>query len=131
MTWAKPAVSIKIGPSLVTQRDQMMMAVGNVDITSSCEGSINEQCVEGTPKCRSKKRMLQESMNDKENIPDGDSTVSCTEKEVLKPPAKRLLLDRNTTVKKNSKTKATVKARSNRKQIALLQGQRQLTSFFR
>ena len=110
----------------------MMMAVGNVDITSSCEGSINEQCVEGTPKSRSKKRMLQESLFDKENIPDRDSTVSCAKKEVSKPPAKRMLLDRDTTVKKNSKTKAcTVKARSNRKQIALLQGQRQLTSFFR
>ena len=109
----------------------MVTGVGDVDITSYA-GSINEQCVEGTPKCRSKKRMLQESMYDKENIPDGDSTVSCTDqKEVSKPPAKRMLLDRHTTVKMNSKTKPTVKARSNRKQIALLQGQRQLTSFFR
>ena len=120
-----------MGPNLVTKREQMMTAVGDIDITSSYDGSIDEQCVEETPKCRSKKRMQQESTDDKENIPDGESTVTCAEKEVSKPPAKRMLLDRDITVKKNSKSKATVKARSNKKQIALLQGQRQLTSFFR
>ena len=84
-----------MGPNLVTKREQMMTAVGDIDITSSYDSSIDEQCVEETPKCRSKKRMQQESTDDKENIPDGESTVTCAEKEVSKPPAKRMLLDRD------------------------------------
>ena len=66
-------------------------------------------------------------MYDKENIPSEDSV----DREVSKPPAKRILLERDTTGKKNSKGKVTGKAKSNRKQIKLLQGQRQLTNFFR
>ena len=136
MNWAKPAISIKVGPSPDTEKDHMRTAAVNSDILSSYESSVNKQCVyddEGTPKCRSKKRTLKESMNDKENIPakDTSSTVSCAEKEVSKPPAKRMLLERDTTGKKNSKSKVTGKARSTKKQIALLQGQRQLTNFFR
>lgn len=131
MSWAKPAVSIKIGPSPATKGDQMMMTAANNDITGSYESHVEEQSVEGTPKCRSKKRTLKESMYDKENILAGDDAVSCVERGASKPPAKRMLLERDTTGKKNSKAKTAGKARSNRKQIALLQGQKQLTNFFR
>lgn len=127
MSWAKPAVSIKIGPSPATERDQMMGAAVSTDVISSHKNSIIEECIEGTPKCHSKKRTLKESMYDKENIPSEDSI----DREVSKPPAKRILLERDTTGKKNSKGKVTGKAKSNRKQIKLLQGQRQLTNFFR
>lgn len=126
MSWAKPAISIKIGPSPATKRDQMMTAAINTDIISSYKDSVNEKSVEGTPKCRSKKRTLKESMFDKENIPVAENT----EKEASKPPAKRILLERDTTGMKNSKGKASGKAKPNRKQIKLLQGQRQLTNFF-
>ena len=70
-------------------------------------------------------------MYDKENIPAGNNAELCDEREMSKPAAKRMLLERDTTGKKNSKPKPAGKARSNRKQIALLQGQRQLTNFFR
>ena len=127
MSWAKPAVSIKIGPSPATKWDQMMDAAISTDIILSHKNSIFEECIEGTPKCHSKKRTLKESMYDKENIPNECSS----DREVSKPPAKRLLLERDTTGKKNCKGKVTGKAKSNRKQIKLLQGQRQLTNFFR
>ena len=127
MSWAKPAISIKIGPSPATKRDQMMDAAISTDITSCHKNWVMEECMEGTPKCHSKKRTLKESMYDKENIPSEDSV----DREVSKPPAKRILLERDTTGKKNSKGKVTGKAKSNRKQIKLLQGQRQLTNFFR
>ena len=127
MSWAKPAVSIKIGPSPATKRDQMMVAAISTDILLSHKNSIKEECIEGTPKCHSKKRTLKESVYDKENIPSEDSS----DREVSKPPAKRLLLERDITGKKNYKGKVTGKAKSNRKQIKLLQGQRQLTNFFR
>lgn len=129
MSWAKPVVNTKIGPSPATKRNHMMTAaINNHDIISSHENRVNElqQCVEGTPKCHSKKRTLKESMYDKENI----TSANNTEREVSKPPAKRILLERDTTGKKNSKGKATGKTRSNRKQITLLQGQKQLTNFF-
>ena len=139
MSWAKPAVSIKIGPSPLANRDQVILTEADSDVISCYmyESEVNEQHVDGTPKCRSKKRTLKQSVCDKENIPVGEtSTVLCAhhEKEASKPPAKRMLLERDVTtltMKKNSKTKATGKARSNRKQLALLQGQRQLTSFFK
>ena len=133
MSWAEPAVSIKIGPSPDIKRDQMMMEAVNKGIGSSFKGSVNEHLVEGTPKCRTKKRTLTESMNDKENILAGNHTdQACKGKEMSKPPAaKRMLLDRDTTGKKNTRTKATGKLHTKRKQIALLQGQRQLTNFFR
>lgn len=127
MSWAKPAVSIKIGPSPATKRDQMMDAAISTDIILSRKNCIIEECTEGTPKYHSKKRTLKESMYDKENKPSEDSI----DREVSKPPAKRILLERDTTGKKNSKSKVTGKAKSNRKQIKLLQGQRQLTNFFR
>lgn len=129
MSWAKPAVSINIGLSPDIKRDQE--AIKN-DI-SSFKGSVNEHCVEGTPKCRTKKRTLTESMNDKENLPAGNHTdQGCDGKEMSKSPsAKRMLLDRDTTRRKNTKTKATGKLHTKRKKIALLQGQRQLTNFFR
>lgn len=133
MSWAKPAVSIKIGLSPDIKRDQMMMEAVKNDIISSFKGSVNEHRVEGTPKCCTKKRTLTESMNDKENFPAGNHTdQGCDGKEMSKSPAaKRMLLDRDTTGRKNTKTKATGKLHTNRKKIALLQGQRQLTNFFR
>ena len=127
MSWAKPAVSIKIGPSPATKRDQMINAAVSTDIILSHKNNIIQESIEGTPKCHSKKRTLKESVYDKENIPSEYSS----EREVSKPPAKRLLLERDTTGKKNCKSKVTGKAKSNRKQIKLLQGQRQLTNFFR
>jgi len=127
MSWAKPAVSIKIGPSPATKKNQMMDAAISTDIVSCHTNYIMEECMEGTPKCHSKKRTLKESMHDKENIQSKDSI----DREVSKPPAKRILLERDTTGKKTSKGKVTGKAKSNRKQIKLLQGQRQLTNFFR
>ena len=127
MSWAKPAVSIKIGPSPATKKGQMMDAAISTDIISSHKKSVIEERVEGTPKCHSKKRTLKESMYDKENIP----SESSIDRGVSKPPAKRMLLERDTTGKKNSKGKVTGKTKSNRKQIKLLQGQRQLTNFFR
>ena len=127
MSWAKPAVSIKIGPSPATKRVHMMDAAISTDIILSHENSINEECMEGTPKCHGKKRTLKESMYDKENIPSEYSS----DKEVSKPLAKRLLLERDTTGKKNCKGKVTGKAKSNKKQMKLMQGQRQLTNFFR
>lgn len=133
MSWAKPAVSIKIGLSPDIKRNQMMMEAVKNDIISSFKGSVNEHHVEGTPKCRTKKRTLTESMNDKENLPAGNHTdQGCDGKEMSKSPAaKRMLLDRDTTGRKNTKTKATGKMHTKRKKIALLQGQRQLTNFFR
>lgn len=123
MSWAKPVVSIKIGPSPATKRDQMINAAVSTDIILSHKNNIIQESIEGTPKCHSKKRTFKESVYDKENIP--------SEREVSKPPAKRLLRERDTTGKKNCKSKVTGKAKSNRKQIKLLQGQRQLTNFFR
>ena len=127
MSWAKPAVSIKIGPSPATKRDQMINAAVSTDIILTHKNNIIQESIEGTPKCHSKKRTLKESVYDKENIPSEYSS----EREVSKPPAKRLLLERDTTGKKNCKSKVTGKTNSNRKQIKLLQGQRQLTNFFR
>lgn len=133
MSWAKPAISIKIGLSPDIKRDKMMMEAVKNDIISSFKGSVNEHRVEGTSKCRTKKRTLTESMNDKENLPAGNHTdQGCDGKEMSKSPAaKRMLLDRDTTGRKNTKTKATGKIHTKRKKIALLQGQRQLTNFFR
>ena len=128
MSWAKPAVSIKIGPSPTTKLDHMMTTAINTDIISSHKDSISEQSVDNTPKCHNKKRTLKESMFDKENIP----TVENTDKDASKPPAKRILLQRDITSGiKNSKSKASGKAKPTQKQIKLLQGQRQLTNFFR
>ena len=128
MSWAKPAVSIKIGPSPTTKLDHMMTAAINTDIVSFHKDSISEQCVDSTPKCRNKKRTLKESMFDKENIP----TVENADKDASKPPAKRILLQRDVTGGiKNSKGKASGKVKPTRKQIKLLKGQRQLTNFFR
>ena len=105
----------------------MINAAISNDILSSHENSVNEPCVEGTPKCHSKKRTLKESMYDKENIPTEDNNI----KDVLKPPAKRMLLEWDVTGQKSSKGKAAGKTMSKRKKIPLLQGQRQLTNFFR
>ena len=121
MSWAKPVVSVKIGPSPATKRDHMMAATIYTNIISPHKDNIDEQNVNSTPKCHSKKRTLKESMFDKENM------YVTMDKEVLKPPAKRMLLEKDTTRIKTSKGKV----KPNRKQIKLLQGQRQLTNFFR
>lgn len=42
MSWAKPAVSIKIGLSPDIKRDKMMMEAVKNDIISSFKGSVNE-----------------------------------------------------------------------------------------
>lgn len=127
MNWARPAVSIKIGPSPANKRDHMVGAAINTDIISSHKNSVIKDCIEVTPKCHSKKRTLKESMCDKENI-----NVHVPSEDInSKPPAKRILLERDTTGIKSSKGKVTGKAKSHRKQIKLLQGQRQLTHFFR
>lgn len=129
MNWARPAVSIKIGPSPANKRDHMVGAAINTDIISSHKNSsVIKDCIEGTPKCHSKKRTLKESMCDKENI-----NIHVSSEDIIdsKPPAKRILLERDTTGIKSSKGKVTGKAKSHRKQIKLLQGQRQLTHFFR
>lgn len=137
MSWAKPTVSIKIGPSPLANRDQVISTEADFDVISCYESEVNEQHVDGTPKCRSKKRTLKQSVHDKENIPAGEMAMvlgADHKKEASKPPAKRMLLERDVTTlttKRNSKTKAAGKARSNRKQLPLLQGQRQLTSFFK
>jgi len=130
MSWARPAVSIKIGPSPANKRDHMVGAAINTDIISSHKNSVIKDCIEGTPKCHSKKRTLKESMCDKENV---NVPVCAPSEDIIdsKPPAKRILLERDTTGIKSSKGKVTGKAKSHRKQIKLLQGQRQLTNFFR
>lgn len=133
MTWAKPAVSIKTGTSSLAKRDQMK-AVEKTDMKSSYKINAKEHSVDGTPKCHSKKRTLNESIGEKENIrvPSKDTTVQCKEKDLTKPSAKRILLGKDTSDKNNLKTRAmNRKSRPNRKQVALLQGQKQLTSFFR
>lgn len=128
MSWARPAVNIKIGPSPANKRDHMVGAAINTDIISSHKNNVIKDCFEGTPKCHSKKRTLKESMCDKENI-----NVHVPSEDIIdsKPPAKRILLERDATGIKSSKGKVTRKAKSHRKQIKLLQGQRQLTNFFR
>lgn len=128
MSWARPAVSIKIVLSPANKRDHMVGAAINTDIISSHKNSVIKDCIEGTPKRHSKKRTLKESMCDKENI-----NVHVPSEDIIdsKPPAKRILLERDTAGIKSSKGKVTGKAKSHRKQIKLLQGQRQLTNFFR
>ncbi|XP_015762098.1 PREDICTED: PCNA-interacting partner-like [Acropora digitifera] len=133
MAWAKPAVSIKTGPSPQAKRDHIK-AVEITDMKSSYEINTKEHNADGTPKCRSKKRTLNESLGEKENItvPSKDNAVQCDEEKLTKPSAKRILLAKDTSDKNNLKTKAmNRKSRPNRKQVALLQGQKQLTSFFR
>lgn len=127
MSWAKPAYSIQIGPSPANKRDQMMTAAINTDILTSHQESGNESYIKDTPKCHTKKRTLTESIYDKENIPIGNKTIN----DVKKPPAKRMLLETDITAKKSSKGKTKTKTLSKRKKIPLLQGQKQLTNFFR
>ena len=127
MSWAKPAYSIQIGPIPANKRDQMMTAAINTDILTSHQESGNESCIKDTPKCHTKKRTLKESMCDKENIPTSNKTIN----DVKKPPAKRMLLETDIIAKKSSKGKTKTKTLSKRKKIPLLQGQKQLTNFFR
>lgn len=132
MAWAKPAVSIKTGPSPLAKRDHIK-AVEITDMKSSYEINTKEHNADGTPKCRSKKRTLNESLGEKENIsvPSKDNAVQCDEEKLTKPTAKRILLAKDTSDKSNLKKKAmNRKSRPHRKQVALLQGQKQLTSFF-
>ena len=127
MSWAKPAYSIQIGPIPADKRDQMMTAAINTDILTSHQESGNESCIKDTPKRHTKKRTLTESIYDKENIPTSNKTIN----DVKKPPAKRMLLETDIIAKKSSKGKTKTKTLSKRKKIPLLQGQKQLTNFFR
>ncbi|XP_068747987.1 PCNA-interacting partner-like isoform X1 [Montipora capricornis] len=134
MTWAKPAVSIKIGPSPLTKREQMKV-VDQVDVIASNvhENETYKRNIDGTPKCHSKKRTIKEAIFEKENlcVSTTESSLRYPEEELLKPSAKRILLTKDTIVRNNLKNKTMRRARPNKKQVSLLQGQKQLTSFFR
>ena len=134
VTWPgpKPAVSIKMGPNLVTKREQMMTRCG-----WHWHHLLLWRQHWWTMCWRDTKVSQQEKDATRIHGWQGEHTwwrKYCylrRERSVKTASQTDVAWQGHITVKKNSKSKATVKARSNKKQIALLQGQRQLTSFFR
>ena len=112
-----------------------MKVVDQVDVIASNvhENEAYERNIDGTPKCHSKKRTIKEAIFEKENlcVSTTESSLRYPQEELLKPSAKRILLTKDTIVRNNLKNKTMRRARPHKKQVSLLQGQKQLTSFFR
>ena len=118
MSWAKPRVSITV--SSHHENDESWLK--NHDRNTTDNSRPFEELTKETPKSHSRKRPA-ESEFDKENVPiDGGH-------EVHKPPVKRLALGMDNTKSRTKKTCTAV--RTKKKKPALLEGQKQLTLFFR
>lgn len=139
MSWAKPAVCIGF-----SQHTNTLASSDNndVNVQEQLAPSPNrEQCpykCSETPKSRARKRP-RESAYDKENIqPSECEGKPCPGKgktvqdSPSKPLAKRLMLRQDNAVAKTKKTsKASTSVKTKKKTVALLQGQKQMTHFFR
>ena len=133
MSWAKPAVNIGFiqHPNSLKSSEDNGVYTHELLVTSPNRDKCSE-----TPKSRSRKRP-RESACDKENVLPRKiekDAFSGTEKDAgspRKPLAKRLMLHKDNTVPKNKKNKASKPGRTTKKNTALLQGQKQMTQFFR
>ena len=138
MSWAKPAVSVGFTPGKHSPMSNANTVANIPMIPPSPNRDYCKEICSETPKSRARKRP-RESANDKENIPQRGNVdcaysvkATAVQNSPVKPPAKRLMLNKDKATSENKKnSKGSNSGRQKKKQAVLSQGQKQMTHFFR